>query len=338
MAHSARQIDWYRTPLAREDLKRFTKRSNAKGLAQTLGYLAVLAATALAAALAVGRLSWHFVLLLFFLHGTISGFHINGFHELVHGTVFRTRALNRGFLYILSFLGWYNPFFFHGSHTRHHKYTLHPPEDREVLAPMDMTVKGYLAGAFINPMLMFVMLADTARNATGKVKSEWQRDIFAEDPEGRRKLFAWARILLFGHVGVVALGVATGLWYIPVLITLAPFYGNWLQPLCNQTQHIGLPDKVPDYRLCCRTMLLNPLLQFLYWNMNFHTEHHMYAAVPCYNLPALHRAIRHDLPPSTRGLYRTWKEIAGILKRQKTDGSYAYYQPLPGDSPTPQPT
>ena len=29
-------------------------------------------------------------------------------------------------------------------------------------------------------------------------------------------------------------------------------------------------------------------MRFWYWHMNFHIEHHMYAAVPCYNLEKLH--------------------------------------------------
>jgi len=75
----------------------------------------------------------------------------------------------------------------------------------------------------------------------------------------------------------------------------APFYGGWLFFLCNNTQHIGLQDHVPDFRLCCRTFALHPVTRFHYWQMNYHTEHHMYAAVPCYNLGKLHALIRHDL-------------------------------------------
>ena len=44
----------------------------------------------------------------------------------------------------------------------------------------------------------------------------------------------------------------------------------------------GLQDYVPDFRLCYRRFLVNPVVRFLYWHMNFHIEHHMYAAVPCY--------------------------------------------------------
>ena len=63
--------------------------------------------------------------------------------------------------------------------------------------------------------------------------------------------------------------------------------------------------------------------------MNFHIEHHMYAAVPCYNLGKLHRLIRHDLPECPRGLVASWSQIGDILERQKSDPSYQYVPELP---------
>ena len=115
----------------------------------------------------------------------------------------------------------------------------------------------------------------------------------------------------------------------PIVITLAPFYGGGLQWLCNNTQHTGLQDKVPDYRLCCRTILLNPFLRFLYWQMNYHTEHHMYAAVPCYNLGKLHAQVKSDLPYCPAGLVASWKQVIAILRRQKIDPAYQFVADLP---------
>ncbi|MEO5961135.1 MAG: fatty acid desaturase, partial [Opitutaceae bacterium] len=66
-----------------------------------------------------------------------------------------------------------------------------------------------------------------------------------------------------------------------------------------------------------------------YWNMNYHTEHHMYAAVPCYNLARLHSLIRHDMPSCPNGLFATWKQIAAILKIQTVDPTYQYAPALP---------
>ncbi|MBV7331723.1 fatty acid desaturase [Chloroflexi bacterium TSY] len=70
----------------------------------------------------------------------------------------------------------------------------------------------------------------------------------------------------------------------------------------------------------------------LYWHMNFHIEHHMYAAVPCYNLGKLHALIEHDLPRSSNGLYETWKEIIAIMRRQKVEPEYQYIPELPAHS------
>jgi fatty acid desaturase len=150
--------------------------------------------------------------------------------------------------------------------------------------------------------------------------------------EKRRELFNWARIQLVGHALIVGVSLYFGLWLVPVLITLAPAYGGWLLFLCNTTQHVGLTDNVPDFRLCCRTITLNPLVQFVYWHMNFHIEHHMYAAIPCYNLGKLHRLIKHELPHCPTGLYETWKEIITILKIQETDPEYQYTPELPAPS------
>src|SRR5690606_16223779 len=144
-----------------------------------------------------------------------------------------------------------------------------------------------------------------------------------------KRLFNWARILLVGHTLLTAVSLYLGLWMLPVVVTLAPFYGGWLLFLCNNTQHIGLQDNVPDFRLCTRTIILHPFVRFLDWHMNFHTERRMYAGVPCYNLGRLHEAIKADLPPCNVGLLATWREIIGILRRQKTDPKYQYVPPLP---------
>ena len=116
---------------------------------------------------------------------------------------------------------------------------------------------------------------------------------------------------------------------LPASLTLAPFYGSWLFFLTNKPQHVGLQNNVSDFRLCTRTILLNQVFRLLYWHMNYHIEHHMYAAVPCYNLGKLHKLIRDDLPHCPRGLFETWKQIIAIHRRQRADPSYQYLPDLP---------
>ena len=232
---------------------------------------------------------------------------------------------------MFAFVGWGNFEVFEQSHTRHHRYTLHAPDDLEVTLPMKLMVRHvFRTGLFDWPALRHQFLYPW-RIARGKFEGEWELVLFPPgSPQERVPAVRWARGLLVGHGLIAAISLAMGWWIVPVLTLLATGCGNWLHFLCNNTQHIGLQDKVPDFRLCCRTFTLSPALQFLYWHMNYHTEHHMYAAVPCYRLGRLHTLIRHDLPPCAHGLAAVWREIALIQARQQTEPAYQHHRLEPG--------
>ncbi len=328
-----RKITWYRSQIDRETFRALNQRSDWKGMLQTLGHLGLLTLTGIGAFYAAAHLPLPVLLLILFLHGTVWAFLLNGFHELCHNSVFKTRFLNVFFLRIFSFLGPFSHVRFWASHAEHHKYTLHPPDDYEVVFPVKLTLSGFLKSAVINPWGFYARWKSILRLSLGKLDDHEATVMFPEsDMEKRRELFNWARVQLVGHILIVGVSLYFGLWLMPVLITLAPAYGGWLLYLCNTTQHVGLTDNVPDFRLCCRTIILNPLVQFLYWHMNYHIEHHMYAAVPCYNLGKLHKLIKHELPPCPVGLFETWREIITILKKQKTDPEYQYTPELPAPS------
>ena len=326
-----RRISWYRTRIDRDLLAELNRRSNWLGALQTLGYLGTLAATGALAWWATLHLAWYWWPSAFLLYGMCYAFMINGFHELVHSSVFRTQWLNVSFLYLFSFLGWYNPVHFWASHSEHHKYTLHPPEDGEVVFPVYLTLKDYLRSAFIDPLGAYQRITGIIRRGFfGHLDPGWTQVLFPpENVDGRRRLFRWDRIMSLGHLALVAGALYLGWWQLLLLITFGSFYGRFLFALCNTSQHIGLTDKVADFRLCTRTIILSPVVRFLYWHMNYHIEHHMYAAVPCYRLGRLHKAIEHDLPPSPVGLVATWREIVGILQRQKVEADYQYLPQLP---------
>ncbi|MBI2192177.1 MAG: fatty acid desaturase [Planctomycetes bacterium] len=335
----SRPVAWYRTPIDPALLKKLHQRSDVLGALQTFGYLGVLACTGGLALYSMGRWPWWATVLLVFLHGTCFAFQINAVHELGHGAVFRTRWLNAFFERVFAFLGWINFHMFDTSHVRHHQFTLHPPDDLEVVLPTRITVKQFFKGSFVNPLGIKYAVQGNLRIARGRFCGEWELALFPESyPQKRLVAVRWARILLIGHALIVGASIAAGFtdsrfWLLPVLTSFAPFYGTWLFFLCNNTQHIGLQDNVPDFRLSCRTFTVNPFVQFLYWHMNYHTEHHMYAAVPCYRLGELHRAIRHDLPPCPRGIVSTWKEIAAIQKIQKANPQYQHAAPCPNPQP-----
>jgi fatty acid desaturase len=326
-------IDWYRTPISREEFKSLHARSDFLGFFQTVGTLGILATTGAMAIYSLAHWRWEITLAIIFAHGMVTAFLINGVHELGHGTVFKTKWLNSFFCHIFAFLGWINHEMFQASHQRHHRYTLHPPDDLEVVLPVPLMIWHVFKTGIINPLAAWNTWKNTVRIARGKFSGAWEMTLYPKDkPESHRATMRWARILLLGHSAIVAISLGLGYWIVPVLVTLAPFYGGWLFFLCNNTQHIGLRDNVPDFRLCCRTFTLNSWVRFLYWQMNYHTEHHMYAAVPCYRLGRLHRLIQHDLPPTPHGLVAVWKDIGGILKKQHPDPTFQHQVVLPPDA------
>ena len=326
-----RHIRWYRTPLDRETLARLNARSNAQGFLQALGHLGILLLTGSVAFSSVGRWPWWAVAAIVFLHGTVASFCPNAVHELAHKSVFESPRLNDLFVRVFAFIGWINFPHFSSSHARHHQFTLHPPDDLEVVLPIRLMIRDFFLSGFVNVRGLHDVVRTTVRHSRGKFEGEWEKALFpADQPDKGRPVIVWARVLLIGHGLIVVVSLAFGWWLLPVLTSLTPFYGGWLFFLCNNTQHIGLRDNVPDFRLCCRTFILNPPVQFLYWHMNHHIEHHMYAAVPCYNLAKLRNAIEHDLPTAPRGIVATWREIAAIQMKQDEDPGYQYAAPLPG--------
>jgi len=329
------EIDWYRIPLNKATLTELNRRSDLKATLQLAGQLGLLTLTGGLAIYGVGRWPWTVIVTLVFTHSTFFHFLLNGFHELCHGNVFRTRVLNEAALKLVSALSLHHYVLFQESHKRHHRYTLHPPYDSEVVLPIRFELVPLLKSVFVN-FRSFWIIGDHIRFARGIITHPWHEQLFPESkPDLRRKLVNWSRITLAVHAGIVALSIVLAAtvhprWLLlPVLTTFARWGGRWLNVLLNDTQHVGLSDKVPDFRLCARSIQINPFLGFIYWQMQYHIEHHMYAAVPFYNLPKLSRLIRHELPEPPRGILATWRQIAAIQRRQREDPDYCYVPELP---------
>ncbi len=325
-------VPWYRTKLNGRIHRELHSRSDAKGWVQSGGYLALVIFTGgLSGVLAYWQMWGWFVVALFF-HGTVSAFMINAVHELTHGTVFKTRFWNLFFARLFSWLSWMNHEVFTESHARHHRYTLHVPDDLEVVLPIKVVVRDFFLKGFIHPQGLFYVIRENVRLALGQYRGEWKNKLFPEKSLERQIPTNWSRIVLACHSLVLLISTVTGGWWFFVIVSMTPLYGSWFFFLMNNTQHIGLQDHVSDFRLCCRTFTVHPFLEFLYWHMNYHTEHHMYAAVPCYNLGKLHQAILHEMPPVCHGLLQTWIEIAYIQRRQKENPGYQHIYLLPSSA------
>ncbi len=325
-------ISWYRTPVDKQTLRRLTSRSDLKGGVQAIGHLAILAIFGTLAVTAQLASAWPLLVAMLMLYGMAARFTVNALHELAHGTVFRTPTLNSLFCNVFAFLSLVNRHYFWLSHRQHHRYSLHPPFDQEVLEPELHDVRGFLRQGILSFDLRQSLepLIEQYNLALGKSRGEWQRRLFSHaSPDELAKIRHFACLTLAGHALIAALSVAGGLWIVPVLLLFYRQFGALPFLLCNNSQHAGLQDGVNDFRLCSRTFYLSQPLRFLYWYMNHHIEHHMYPAVPCYHLAELHHVIRTDLPPTLNGLWEVWKDIRYAVERQKADPTFRLSPVLP---------
>ena len=341
------RINWYRCKVDKALMSELMRKSDAKAFRHVLLHLGLYCCTAGTAFLAFNNIhanNWYYTLPIFlialFAHGTCSNFFAGDVgHELTHKTPFKTQFWNDFFLTIYGFLGWFDPIGYRLSHSKHHQFTTHKDLDGEVVLPAKLDINGIiffynLLG--INPKAIWHTLKMWTLAALGdSTKSsffglEWMAKLIpAENEKLRRNHRNWARFVLLGHLALATIFIATGNWILVLIINFGCLFSPWLCFLCNWPQHLGLVPDVADFRLCCRTFTCGPLIGFLYWNMQYHIEHHMFPSVPFYNLPRLRKAIEHDLPPATHGLWATWRSMWPIVLRQRQDPTYVFVQDLP---------
>ena len=311
-----------------------------EGLFQAAGHLGLWFATGLGSYYLFTQELWVGFLAGLFLHGTVASFFTAPHHELSHTTVFRTKWLNELFLRSFALLGWLNfRHVYRFSHTYHHRYTLHLEGDREEVMPALPSLRMlYLLQLFTVNLTggyqsrgLLPTLSNVIKLAFKRLDSPfnfWGPELYAGHPREAAKAVGWARFVLGFHLGVIAISFGIGEPILAVLVSGSIFFANALRYFVGVPMHCGLRSDVPDFRKCVRTIRLDVVSEFLYWHMNWHLEHHMFAAVPCYGLKRLHQSVAQDMP-EPRSLVGAWKEMRAIWRRQQTEPGYEFDTPVP---------
>ena len=228
---------------------------------------------------------------------------------------------------------------------------MYPDADRENLLPLQPSLSPLLILQLFTINLfgktdrvfskggLFSTIQLTYLSAIGKTGStkipsqEWLQRLHEDQPSEHTKSIHWSRYLLLFHGVILIISISTGLWVLSLFFSIAPFTANWAFYFVGLTQHCGLMDNVNDFRKNTRTIYLNPILSFLYWHMNWHIEHHMFAGVPCYNLKKLHMAVKEDMP-APRTLLGAWKEMREVWCKQQDDANYQFNTTVPNSLKT----
>ena len=315
---------WYKTEISRKQMKDLMRRSDGPAIRDTIIWVLGFVVFGVG-----GYLTWGtwWAVPFFIGYGVLYGSSTDSrWHECGHGTAFRTRWMNNAVYQVACFMIMREPTVWRWSHTRHHTDTIIVGRDPEIAAMRPAAVMRLLSNIFAVSST-WSTLKSLGLHASGRLSAE-ERDFIPEMEHDR--VFRVARIWLAIHLVVVAVAIGTRSWlplmYVGVLPTM---YGGWLTIYFGLTQHAGLAENVHDHRLNARTIYMNPVFRFLYWNMNYHVEHHMFPMVPYYALPALHEVMKADLPKPYASTIEAYREIIPALIRQLKDPEYFVRRELP---------
>lgn len=308
--------EWYRCDLPRRELKELMKRSDTEALCDTAIWLGAMVVFG-----GLGAWFWETWLVVpcFLCYGVLYGSaSASRWHECGHGTAFKTRWLNDVVYQIASFMVMREPTVRRWSHARHHTDTLIVGRDPEIVATRPPQVAKLLANVF-GIVDAAVAFGHMVRHAAGRLNKEEMTFVPAHE---WHKIYLTARTWLAIYGGVILACFATASVLPAMFIGLPFIYGAWLGIIFGLTQHAGLAEDVLDHRLNSRTVHMNPVFRFIYWNMNYHVEHHMFPMVPYHALPKLHAEIKNDCPPPHPSVWAACCEIIPALLRQTKDSAY----------------
>lgn len=314
---------WYRTAAPRKVLKELMQRSDAPAIRDTIIWLAAITISAGGAIYFWG--GWWclpFLLVYGVLYGSSSD---SRWHECGHGTAFRTQWLNDIVYEFASFMILRNSVTWRWSHARHHTDTIIVGRDIEIAVQRPPRL-WRIALVFIGLPDAVTSMAALLRNACGHLSPE-EKDFIPESAHKRAILVAQCHVAIY--IATLALALHARSWLPVAMIGLPRLYGAWHGILTGLLQHGGLADNVTDHRLNSRTVLMNPVSRFIYWNMNYHVEHHMFPMVPYHALPRLHAMIKDDLPAANRSIWHGYAEMIPAILRQRRDPDYYLRRPLP---------
>ena len=318
---------WYTSPVPKEKMRELLVRRDGPAIRDTLLWFALLFIFG-----GCGYLLWGtwWAIIPFAIYGVLYGSVSDSrWHESGHGTAFKTDWMNNAMYELASFMVLRESVHWRWSHTRHHSDTLVVGRDPEIVVqrPTNLFSLFVLNVFDINALKMYV--SNVALHLTGRLTPEELTYI----PESEHnKLFVRARIYVLIYACLIAFAIYTGSILPLMFIGLPNIYGSWLMLVYGYTQHAALAENVLDHRLNCRTVCMNWLNRYLYWNMGYHVEHHMFPLVPYHALPRLHELVKADMPTPYNGLIEAYREIIPAVVRQSKDPNYYVKRQTPTPS------
>ena len=290
----------------RRRLKALARRSNAKGLAQLAGHFCLLFASGAAVLISDHGTVYAAAL---FAHGAVLIFLFAPLHESIHRTAFESRRLNDLLARFCGFVLLLPAGYFRAFHFQHHRFTHDPERDPELAAPDIDGPAAYFWHVSGIPYWRQA-LTTMVRHSLGRV----EEDFIAARQKPEMMWEARAHLALYGALLAGSAGIGStlllDLWVLPVLA------GQPLLRLFLLAEHSGCPRNA-DMLVNSRTTQSNAVLRWLSWNMNRHSAHHAYPALPFHALPEADHLLAAQPMTRSRGYIAVHRDIlAGLLRRR----------------------
>ena len=320
--------EWYQSPIPREKMRELLERKNGPAIRDTLLWFGLILCSAYLVYLFWG--SW-FVVFPYIVYSVLyASTSDSRWHESSHGTAFKSDWMNNILYEISSFMVLRQSTVWRWSHARHHSDTIIRGRDPEIAVPRPPDIKK-LVLVFFGISSAVPEFKKIVRHSIGRIDPQVATYV---PPQDHKIVFFKARIYILIFLTVIVLSVVFKSILPLMYIGLPTLLGSWLMPVYGLTQHAGLQENVLDHRLNCRTVYMNRVHRFLYWNMNYHVEHHMFPLVPYHALPKLHELMKDDCPKPYNGIVETFKEIIPAILKQRKNPSYFVERKLPEKKPT----
>jgi fatty acid desaturase len=306
---------WFAPSLDPNVLRGLMRRTNGHGLLTLGAWIALCVATGYL--VVASRHSW-WVLPAMLLYGGVLSFAYAASHECAHGTAFKSRWLNEAVFWLTSLIFIEEPLYRRYSHAGHHTNTWFNGVDPQKPYGNPMTVLQYVI-VTAGPSLYLDAARQLLRHGRGRF-TDAERAFLPTSEIG--KVARNSRIMgaCYGTLLLSGL-VFSSAW--PFLLYFLP---RWLGgPIINSyinTQHMCMAEDLRDHRQTTRSIRSSWLGRVLYWNMNYHIEHHLYPSVPFHALPNLNGQIRTQLPTPVSGVVAANLEILAAIARQARDPGF----------------
>jgi Na+-transporting NADH:ubiquinone oxidoreductase subunit F len=321
------EADWYQCAVPRETMRSLLERRDGPAIRDTILWFALI----LGIGFTTYRLwgAWWVILPYLVYCVLYASTSDSRWHESGHGTAFKTDWMNNALYEIASFMVMRESTVWRWSHTRHHSDTIVVGRDPEIAVPRPPDIKNIIL-SFFNLRVYPKYFGHILLHSIGRMSADEKTFI----PEMEfPKVYRRARVYVFIYAMVIGLSVYSRSILPLMFVGLPNLFGTWLLVTYGLTQHAGLAENVLDHRLNCRTVYMNPIHRYLYWNMNYHVEHHMFPLVPYHAMAKLHAAVKDDCPTPYPSLLSAWREIVPTVLRQVKDPAYHVKRRLPEPKP-----